>query len=86
MLDEELERGFSIRAIKRKALTRSVIGRFDLSMPPLVPPPHAGGCLKHCVLCALCGENPSGCGGWLPTVLFFCHPFLLHRTPVDAGG
>ena len=40
MLDEQLKRGFSMKVIKRKALTRNVIGRFDLSMPP-----HAGGWL-----------------------------------------
>ena len=34
MLDEEGERGFSMNVTKRKALTRIVIGRYDLSMPP----------------------------------------------------
>ena len=33
----ELKRGFSKKVIERKAPTRSVIGKFDLSMPPLVP-------------------------------------------------
>ena len=33
MSDEELKRGFSMKVIKRKALTRSVIGGFDLSTP-----------------------------------------------------
>ena len=42
MLDEEWERGFSMNVTKRKALTRIVIGRYDLSMPPSVPP-QAGG-------------------------------------------
>ncbi len=42
MLDEEVKRGLSRKVAKRKALMRNVISRFDLSMPPLIPP-HAGG-------------------------------------------
>ena len=34
MLDEEWERELSVKVTKRKALTRNVLGRFDLSMPP----------------------------------------------------
>gem|GEM_PF-1692648 len=37
-----------MKVINRKALTRSVIGRFDLSMTPLVPPARGGMAAPEC--------------------------------------
>ena len=75
LVDAKLKRKFSMKVINRKALTPSVIGRFDLSMTPSVPS-HAGDVAqtecKH-------GKKtlvPAHAEGWLPAVSLFCHPFL----------
>ena len=85
MLDEELHRGLCIKVSERKTFTRGVIGRFDLSVPPSVPP-HMGGWQCRGGSRTARTMSAAHAGGWLPAVLFFCHLLLVPRMRGDKGG
>gem|GEM_PF-2142669 len=51
-----------MKVINRKALTLSVLGRFDLSMTPLLPS-HAGGCRPTVLVFLSSLLTPPACRG-----------------------